>query len=127
MFDSLSFLVTNKNKSLIFQEYNRFFPKGRTYVFSKEKKKGLFAKILNERMVPTRDSILISGVDEFFIEEGISKPIKFRINSKFGYYPFSQNANYLKLGDFKYGYARFMIGKKKEGWINLDGKEFFDQ
>lgn len=126
-FDSLHFLTRSEDESVILQRYDRFFPKGMTYIFSKKNKKGLFARITDDLNVHQKDSILITGVDEFFPKSGILEPIKFRIKNKFGFYPCSQNANYFMLGDFNYGFARFKNGEGKEGWINLNGQEFFDE
>lgn len=126
-FDSMRFLNRSEDKPVIFQQYDRFFPKGMTFIFSKENKKGLFAKVTDNHNVHLKNVILISGVDEFFPKSGILEPIKFRIGNKFGFYPLSQTANYLRLNDFDYGFARVKFGGGKEGWVNLNGKEFFDQ
>lgn len=126
-FDRLDFLNRKTDKPVVFQRYDRFFPKGITFIFSKNDKKGLFARVTDDLNVHQKDSILITGVDEFFPGAGILEPIKFRIKDKYGFYPLSQTAKYSTLGDFEYGFARFKLEDGTVGWINLNGKEFFDQ
>ena len=127
IFDDLRFIVSTDSINYNYHWYKKYFPEGMTYIYTKDNKKGLFSRIKNryENDI-VQDSILLDDVDQFYPILDVGHPIKFRVGKKYGYYPFSKQANFIELGDYKHGFARFKLKGNRKGWINLDGEVFMD-
>lgn len=52
---------------------------------------------------------------------------KFKQNNLWGYYPLMTESKFQNLEDFKFYFARFKTPNGKEGWLDKNGKVYFDE
>lgn len=82
-------------------------------------------QIKNENKNPI-EKVLIPFEQNKFYFKGFNYPIKFESKEVYGFWPQNTKAKYSELKEFEKGFARFKMPDGIQGWLCLDGKEYFD-
>lgn len=76
--------------------------------------------------------VLLEQADHVFTESltyymNYFAPFQFEKNNLYGYFPYNNIAKYLFLNQLIGNYARFELPNGKKGWLDVEGKEYFDK
>jgi hypothetical protein len=114
--------VNGKNKFVSYNAYLSFFGEAcSSYLLS----------FLKGRVSLIKLNLSQSNYEELLKADEVKnldelQPIQFRIGNVWGYYPLMIEPKYLSVSSFNGHYARIQNANGKWGWINRDGKEFWD-
>lgn len=88
-------------------------------------KRDSVAYILDGVPLVYKNEILFEGHFDRIELSGYHAPVRFEKNNLFGFYPQMEDGKYAQLDDFKGSLASFTTVTGEEGWIDLEGNEYF--
>jgi hypothetical protein len=74
---------------------------------------------------PAQKVLIPFEQNKFYFKE-FNYPIKFENNDLYGFWPQNTKSKYAELNEFEKGFARFKMPNDAQGWLCLDGNEYFD-
>ena len=106
---------TNKSQKIEYDENDFVFNMIKTFPYAVIVEKG------------TKKGILCNGNLSFYDEifETNNWVTKVRIDNKVGFYNLTE-IKYLELGEYNFGLARFKQQNGKKGYVDMNGKEYYD-